>query len=530
MSKKTIKKTIFTIVILSILILSLIFFYRITSEDRSDTITKSKRIIKEKYEDIVYFDNSYLYARNGSNYDVYDYNGNRLYSFSNIDRDHIVSVSKKYFIVKDNGYHVYNPNFEKVISGNNIYGINENLIYVDNNIVNDKGEVLFYNIKNIKPYYNNKYFLIDNYFVNEKGKVLLVDYKIIKEKVNNNEIDYFIVKKDSKYYCFFPIVNNIIGDGFDKYFEYDDKIYIVSNNKIYMIYMNGLRKEITFTINKNINVNNIDFSNAVKKNEVLTIRDYYLGLLETDTNKFYKIMKTKKFSYKYIDNNHINISTNDKNYVYDLEKKEVLYSNHFDDIVIFNNNYKTIKINKKYYLLDDKDRRITYSNKQIILLDSKVKIGKVNKNISLFDSELHDGKRITVDNKTYYQYEVDNTKYIVSSNLKERYESKLYLGYMKDTIVELDKNKLCFYNKKKNKKYYYDLEDYKIVNDEIYKNGIILSNDNNIVVLGSRGNVIKRIKNVKLESITYNKMKQAVILVVEKERLFNKYKGSYVLK
>ena len=73
MSKKTIKKTIFTIVILSILILSLIFFYRITSEDRSDTITKSKRIIKEKYEDIVYFDNSYLYARNDLNYDIYDY-------------------------------------------------------------------------------------------------------------------------------------------------------------------------------------------------------------------------------------------------------------------------------------------------------------------------------------------------------------------------------------------------------------------------------------------------------------------------
>ena len=529
MSKKTIKKAILTIVILSILILSLVFFYRITSENHSDTITKSKRIINEKYEDIVYFGN-YLYARSASNYDVYDYNGNRLYGFSNITKENIVSVSKKYFIIKDNGYHVYNTALEEVISGNNIYGINEHLIYVDNNIVNEKGEVLFYDIKNIKPYYNNKYFLIDNYFTNEKGKVLLVDYKIIKEKVNNNEIDYFIVKKNSEYYCFFPIVNNIIGDGFDKYFEYNDKIYIVSNNKIYMIYMSGLRKEITFTINKNINANNIDFSNAVKKNEVLTYRDYYLGLLETDTNKFYKIMKAKDFSYEYIDTNHINLLINGKNYVYDLEKKEILYSNHFDDIVIFDNGYKTLKKNKKYYLLDDQDRKITYSNKQIILLDSKVKIGKVNKNIVLFDDALYDGKKITINDKKYYQYEVESTKYIVSSNLKERYESKSYLNYMKDTIVELENNKLCFYNKKKNKTYYYDLEDYKIATDEIYKNGIILSNDKNIIVLGSKGNVIKKIKNVKLESITYNKEKQAVIVIAEKEKLFNKYKGAYVLK
>ena len=529
MSKNTIKKIILTIILLTLLILSLVFFYRITSEDHSDNITIVKKIIKEKYEDVEYFDNSYLYARNKTDYDVYDYNGNKLYTFNNNDND-IVTVSKKYFILKDNKYHIYNINKEEIISGDTIYGINDYLIFVDNNIINTKGEILFYNVKNIKKYYKNKYFLIDNYFINEKGKVLLTDYKIIKEKVNNNEIDYFIMKKDSKYYCFFPIVNNIIGDGFDKYFEYNDKIYIVSDNKIYEISMNGLRKEVVFNIDKNINKNNIDYSNAIKKNLLLTKRDYYLGILETDTNKFYKIMKAKKYSFNYINDTYINIKADNKNYVYDLDNKKVVYSNQFDEIIIFDNEYKTIKKNDKYYLLDNNDKTLINSNKQIILLNSKVKVGNINKNIVLYDGDLYDGKSITVNNKQYYKYEANSTKYIVSSNLKEIYKSKSYLNNMNNTIVELDNNKIYFYNKKNNRIYDYKIEDYKIMNANINKNELILSNNKNIIVLGEKGNTIKKIKNAELKDIEYNKDKEAIILIVKKDKMFKDCLGSYVLK
>ena len=64
MNKNTVKKIILTIVILSVLILSLMFFYRITSENRGDNVSIVKRIINEKYEDVVYFDNGYLYTYN----------------------------------------------------------------------------------------------------------------------------------------------------------------------------------------------------------------------------------------------------------------------------------------------------------------------------------------------------------------------------------------------------------------------------------------------------------------------------------
>ena len=164
MHKNTIKKIILTIILLSVLILSLMFFFRISSEDYSDDVTIVKKIIKEKYDDVVYSEKSnYLYAYiqsdNSYEYIVFDYNGNKLYEFNSLNKLNIVSVSKKYFIVKDSKYHLYNNSFEEIISGDNIYSISDYLIYVDSNIINFKGEELFKNVNNIESYYKNKYFM-----------------------------------------------------------------------------------------------------------------------------------------------------------------------------------------------------------------------------------------------------------------------------------------------------------------------------------------------------------------------------------
>ena len=73
---------------------------------------------------------------------------------------------------------------------------------------------------------------------------------------NNIKISGVILNKaeiqGNSYYSFFPLVNNIVGDEFEKYFEYKNELYIVSNNKIYKIFTNGLRKEVSFNIDKNI--------------------------------------------------------------------------------------------------------------------------------------------------------------------------------------------------------------------------------------------------------------------------------------
>lgn len=525
MKKNTIKKIILTIIIISVLIISLVFFFKISSEDYKDDISIVKKIIREKYKDIIYFENSSYICAYSNDYtcDVYDYNGNKIYSFYNNKKSTITYVSKDYYIIHDGDYHLYDKNSKELFCGNNIYGINDYLVFADNNIINSNGEKIFKNIKKIKSYYEDKYYILDSYFVSEKGKVLLNNYNIVKEKINDNSIDYIIIEKNKKYYCFFPLVDKIIGDSFDKFFEYNNDTYIVSNNKIYRLYDNGLRKEIKFTINKNIF--SVDYKNAVNKNKILAIKDYYLGLLETDTNKFHRIVKTKDFSFKYLDDDNINIYCNNINYVYNIKNYEIIYKNNFDEIVIFDNNYKTIKINNKYYLLDDQDRRVTFSDKQIILLNSKVKIGKVEKDIVLFDSSLHYGEKIIINGEDYYKYSIDNYKYIVSSDLKKEYKSNLYLNYMDETIVKMDKNKIYFYNPN-NKIYSYNLSDYRIKNKEINKNEIILSNKKNIIILNKKGKIIKRINNTKLENIYYNESKKAIFVVVKN----NSYKGVYVLK
>lgn len=528
MSKNTIKKIILTIIILSVLILTISFFYRITSEDYKEDISIVKKIIGEDYSQVHYYDDSnYLCAYQNGKFVVFDYNGNKLYSFYGMPEEKVESVSKKYYIKKINNiYYLYNSNSEKIASGNYIYPLNDYLIYKDKDIINTKGEVLFAKINRMTPHYKNKYFTIDNNLIDAKGKILLNGYNVEVERINDNELDYFILKKGNSYYSFFPLVNNIVGDEFEKYFEYKNELYIVSNNKIYKIFTNGLRKEVSFNIDKNIY--KVDYLNAVRKNRLLTIRDYYLGILETDTNKFHRITKTKKYTYKYLDSNHISISCNGKNYVYDLNKYKVIYEGNYEDIIIFKNNYKTIKSNNMYYLLDKKDRVITFSDKQIILLNSKIEAGKPNEDIVLFDNNnTYYGKSFIIQNKTYYQYEKDNTKYIVSKNLKEKFDSELYLNHMNDTIVYLKGKTLYFYNIKNNKTYTYNIRKYKIQNDEINKNEVILSDGKNIIVLNRKGRIIKKIRNVRIKDIYYSEVKQAIIIIEKKP---NGSVGAYVLK
>jgi hypothetical protein len=81
-----------------------------------------KNIISEKYEDVVYSDNGYLYAYSKDKYTVFDYNGNKLYSFKDL-KSNLISAYKKYYITYGNGYHLYNSDSEELLSGNNIYGI-----------------------------------------------------------------------------------------------------------------------------------------------------------------------------------------------------------------------------------------------------------------------------------------------------------------------------------------------------------------------------------------------------------------------
>ena len=171
MSKNFYKKLVITIIFVFVLIVSFLLYGNINRNNHSDKVSIVKNIINERYDEVVYLGNNYIYAFNkGNNYEytVFDLNGNKLYGFENKNLLNIVTVSKKYFITKDDEYHLYNDLYEEINKGDNIYSISDYLIYVDGNVINYNNEVLFSDVLNIKDYYNEEYFLIDNNFVDKK--------------------------------------------------------------------------------------------------------------------------------------------------------------------------------------------------------------------------------------------------------------------------------------------------------------------------------------------------------------------------
>lgn len=532
MKKYLLKKSIIAIIFVTLLIVSFIVFGQINRNNHSDKVSIVKNIIREKYDEVYYSNDNYIYTLNKNNnyeYTVFDLNGNKLYTFYGNKKLDIISVSNKYFITKDNKYHLYNSLYEELREGDNIYSITNYLVYVDGNIIDTNNEVLFEDVLSIKSYYNNEYLLVDNKFIDKKGKVLLKGYEIVNEKQKNKEIDYFIIKKDNKYYCFFPLLNKIIGDGFDKYFEYENDVYVVSNNKFYKIVKMGLRKEIDFKITEDLEKKySIRLTNAVGINKVLVVNKNHVGLLDTKSKKFYKIAKGKSFTYNIIDDTYINIKVDNNNYIYDMKINKIIYSNkNIDDIVMFNNGYKTIKRHDMYFLYDNNDILLLNNDKQIILLNSEIRFGKINQNILLFNkNKTYNGNYISINNNNYFKYKTSKNNIIISKDLKDKYESNDYLEYIDEYIIYLDGKNLFFYNLKTKVKIKYYIGKYKIVNDKINKKEIILSNNKNIIILNKKGEVLKKIKNRKLEKAYYNNSEKNII-IIEKSIIKNK-KGVYI--
>ena len=532
MKKYLFKKSIIAIIFLTVLIFSFVVFGQINRNNHSDKVSIVKNIIREKYDEVYYSNDNYIYTLNKNDnyeYTVFDLNGNKLYAFySNKELD-IISVSNKYFITKDSKYHLYNSLYEELREGYNIHSVSDYLVYVDGDIIDTNNEVLFEDVLSINSYYNNEYLLVDNKLIDKKGKVLLKGYKIVSEKQKNKEIDYFIIKKDNKYYCFFPLLNKIIGDGFDKYFEYENDVYVVSNNKFYKIVKMGLRKEIDFKITEDLEKKySIRLNNVVSINKVLVVNKNYVGILDTQSKKYTKIVKGKSFTYNIIDDTYINIKVDNNNYIYDMKINKIIYSNkNIDDIVMFNNGYKTIKRHDMYFLYDNNDTLLLNSEKQIILLNSEIRFGKINKNIILFNkNKTYEGEFVSINNKKYYKYKTSKKNIIVSIDFKDKYESDKYLEYIDETIISLNNNNLIFHNLKTNENKIYNIEKYKIINDQINKKEIILSNNKNIIILNKKGEVLKKIKNRKIEDVYYNKLEKNII-IIEKNILNNK-KGVYI--
>ena len=533
MNKNSIKKLIISIVFIVFLIMFFLVGKNINDNKNIKKISIVKNIVKEKY-DKVFFDkeSKYLYTLkkdDGYIYSVFDLHGNKLYNINSKNELNIIKVMKKYYIVYDEKYHLYTSDNEEITSGSVIEGINEYLIKVDNNIINYNNETVFKDVHSIIKYSDDNYLNINNYYLtNKKGDILLENVVVFDEVKKYSITDYLIIKKDKKYYTFFIKLDRIIGDGFDSYSINDKTLLINNDDVIYKIYRTGLRKKIR-VISKKIKNNYYLKNEYLMENKIFAVKksDNSFGIIDLNTNKFTRITKINPVKIKKIDKNSYLIKTKDNSIVYDINKNKELLSTklNFDSIVIFKNGYKTIKYKDAYTLLDKEDKIVYNSDKQIII-DNPVISGKVNKTFYLYEVDKKIKKKyykIKYTNDTYYL----NKDKLYNSAFNLKYNSDLFL-FTRESVIYKKNNVLYFYNNHDKKEYNYEL----INNEEVINNTneekiLLLESDKYVKILDEKGNVLKKINNVKIIDYYTTKHGNIIIITCTKD-IDGVYYGSYL--
>lgn len=540
MNKKNLKKLIFVIIFISILVSFTLFIKNYNKKNYSESITFVKRIIKEKYDEVIYNEESdYFYAYyledNFYNYDIYDINGNNIYSFESNEKLDIVSIRKKYFIVKKDKFILYDNEFKEITYSDNIKALSNKLILVDNRIIDISRKVVFDNIDRVNNYGDNNYFLLNNnILINKSGEILLDGYNVVEEVDNDIHSAFLIVKKD-KYYTFLSSFDDILGDGFDSYYIKDDVLYTFDSNNKYKIYKNGLRKKIiTYNISKDI-INNYqyDLSKIMYDKYLFVIekKSNHFGLLNIDNNRFTKISNTIN-TYKKISDRYYLLQDGMKNKIYDIQNNKVVFESKYNlDNSLIYSDYYVIKNYDSYSLYDSKWNKIIDSDNQIILLDKKIKYGTINNIITIYDLETKkqfNASKFNINNKEYYKYNDGSNYYIVRSDGTVKYKSKNNIIYDEKNIIILNNKNITINNLVENKMNTYEVNNPKLLNTTIYRNSIIIKNSNSIEIINTFGENVKKIKNIDIKSIIRNHNNGKLIMIVTKDKDGKKLEGCYI--
>ena len=530
MNKNDIKKLIFSIVFIVFLILFFLFGKNINDNKKIKKITIVKNIVKEKYDNVYYKkDSKYIYTlnrNNGFSYDIFDLHGNRIYSIHSDKELNIIKIMKKYYILYDKEYYLFNDRNEEIASGSVIEGINEYLIKIDNRIINYKNEVLFNDVYDITTFDNNNYLNINNYYlVNKKGEIIEDNTLVYKEINNNSFTDFLIIKKGNKYYTFFINLDKVIGDGFDSY-NVGKNILIRNNGTIYKIYKTGLRKKYITISNEIINDYIIDKKYIlVDKAFVTRKKDNSFGVIDLKTKKYIKITKNQVKSLKKIDKNNYLIKSN-YNILFNIKKNKTIIKtkNSLDNIVLFNNDYKTVKKSDKYILFDKNWKEVYESDKQIII-NKDIIAGKIENEFCYYNINNKTKKilnKALINNNTYFY----NNGIVYDDKFKKIIKSNMII-FNKNSIMYLDKKKITFDYIIEKKKYTYDL----LKGEEIVNNNlsdiILIESDNYLKILDDKGDILKKIRNRKIVNYYYTE-NGYIIIITSLENDKNIYYGSYI--
>ena len=249
--------------------------------------------------------------------------------------------------------------------------------------------------------------------------------------------------------------------------------------------------------------------------------------------------------------------------VYDMKNNKELFKtesyNIPEEYVSYKDGYSVVKYDinssddykQKYVVYDKNNKELYKSDKQVIIANKKIVFGEEISSASLilFDvkankpinSEENLATKIIAGDSTAYKYSDNKNTYIISNNgklLAKMSNGNASFTYSEDAIIYVENNKINIVNIKDNKVKSYKLKKNEKINDNSgdsiypYKNTIYVNNtvDNYVKVINVNGTKVRKINNVTINSVTYNKKTDRVIIITKKINGNNNSYGLYIAK
>lgn len=533
MDKKSKKIEIISFVLLVVLILAL----ALTLYLRRNSITNVNRVLADKFDEIKCVDDDcdYItaYKKSKDKVYVYDSYGEKISKFEKSNSRILYAVTSSYLLFKDvsdkgeiknyvmtkpSGKVVYKSKNELTVLSDYLVTEKENELY---NVVNNKGKVLYSDIKKVKRYksVSSIKILDDEYLIDEKGDRALDDYVIDSEVRNSeNETIYLILKDTSNAYYYFDVkTEKFKGDNFTEYTINEKNQSLVayrkSNGETIKLKINkkGDQKEdeeeSQLKIYKKISPNLDEkyrlytkslYSNLQDRVLVDNTEDNSFGIFDLKTKKYKKIYDYTKENGEsvilnfdsYDDNKYFQISCTEeycgsaKVTVYDAKKGKVLFEYiHGDDKIRYftglEGEFKLVKytadssekFSDKYVLYNKKNEIVTMSDKLITVVDKGVLYGKKYdeettliysaklKKVLNTEDTLADIKK--VKSTKVYTYQDDTYTYLVSNNGEKLFKVKNEtsdLVFAENVILNITKKKVDIIDATNNKVGQYKFE------------------------------------------------------------------------
>ena len=432
-------------------------------------------------------------------------------------------------------------------------------------ILNEKGEKILTNYE------------IRKVVTDEKDNEL---YMIVKNTVDNI-YNYYSISKEK-----------IIGDSFTSYTSSDETGELVitkkenDNNIKYTLSKDGKQikledsKEAIQKIKEKIDSDKYklyeDSVYSSDQNNVLVDNksEKSFGVLNLKNNKFkslYNYKSDKKYFYSTVsklnsinkEDNILKISCSDyscdkkESIIYDVKNNKELYkvdNINVSDYKEYENGYKVVSFSSdrtnnygsKNVVFDKSNKEIEVSNNNITIVDKKLVYGEED-NYSITLYSIKKGKTLNtqkatkeeVEGNVVYKY-TDKNDNIIIINSKGNEVIKVsdndYFKSSDGNYIYIKENVLYVYNIKKNKTYKYKMRDNEKLNDASgdiispYRNTIFVNNssDKYVKVLNFKGNQIKKVKNVEISEVEFNKDEKKAFIIVKKNTKKGSLYGLYV--